>query len=136
RLPLRLPLRHLPPQRGTAPEGPGRRRRGGERLPRLSSELVEWGVPRTAILVDARSRTTRENAVETERILTARGARSLLLVTSALHMPRAVAAFRKTRLSVIPSPTDYLIADPENAALLDWFPSPDSMTRFQAALWE
>jgi DUF218 domain len=72
-------------------EGPGRRRRGGERPPRLSAELVEWGVPRTAILVDARSRTTRENAVETERILTARGARSLLLVTSALHMSRAVA---------------------------------------------
>jgi uncharacterized SAM-binding protein YcdF (DUF218 family) len=102
----------------------------------MAALLVEWGVPRTAILVDARSRTTRENAVETERILTARGARSLLLVTSALHMSRAVAAFRMTRLSVTPSPTDYLVADPEKAALLDWFPSPSSMTQFQAALWE
>ena len=102
----------------------------------MAALLVEWGVSRTAILVDTRSRTTRENAVETERILTARGARSLLLVTSALHMPRAVAAFRKTRLSVTPSPTDYLVADPEKAALLEWFPSPGSMTQFQAALWE
>ena len=107
-----------------------------ERPPRLSAGLVEWGVPRTAILVDARSRTTRENAVEAERILTARGARSLLRVTSALHMPRAVAAFRMTRLSVTPSPTDYLVVDPEKAALLEWFPSPGSMTQFQAALWE
>jgi uncharacterized SAM-binding protein YcdF (DUF218 family) len=51
----------------------------------MAALLVEWGVPRTAILVDVRSRTTRENAVEIERILTARGARSLLLITSALH---------------------------------------------------
>jgi uncharacterized SAM-binding protein YcdF (DUF218 family) len=40
----------------------------------MAAFLVEWGVLRTAILVDTRSRTTRENAVETERILTARGA--------------------------------------------------------------
>jgi uncharacterized SAM-binding protein YcdF (DUF218 family) len=40
----------------------------------MAALLVEWGVPRTAILVDARSRTTRENAVEAERILTVRGA--------------------------------------------------------------
>lgn len=102
----------------------------------MAAFLVEWGVPPMAILMDARSRTTRENAVETERILKARGARSVLLVTSAVHMPRAVAAFRMTGLSVTPSPTDYLVADPEKAAFLEWFPSPDSMIRFQAALWE
>jgi uncharacterized SAM-binding protein YcdF (DUF218 family) len=86
-----------PPSCPRPEEGPGRRRRGGERPPRLSAELVEWGVPRTAILVDARSRTTRENAVETERILTARGARSLLLVTSALHMPRGGLVYYRLR---------------------------------------
>ena len=102
----------------------------------MAAFLVEWGVPRTAILVDARSRTTWENAVETEGILKARGARSILLVTSAIHMPRAVAAFRMTGLSVTPSPTDYLVTDPEAAPYLEWFPSPGSVSRFQVALWE
>ncbi len=102
----------------------------------MAALLQEWGVPPGAILVEPRSRTTRENAEETERILRPRGARSVLLVTSAIHMPRAMAAFRATGLTVTPSPTDYLVGDPGPEAYLEWIPSPDSMKRFQAAYWE
>ena len=56
--------------------------------------LVEWGVPREAILVEERSRNTYENARETRELLSERGIRDVLLVTSALHMPRALAVFR------------------------------------------
>jgi uncharacterized SAM-binding protein YcdF (DUF218 family) len=102
----------------------------------MAALLAEWGVLPAAILVEGRSRTTRENAVETERILRARGTRSILLVTSAIHMPRALAAFRMTGLSVTPSPTDYLVADPVKGAYLDSVPSADSVRLFHVACWE
>ncbi len=33
----------------------------------------------------------------------------IVLVTSAMHMPRAYAVFRTYDLSIIPAPTDYLV---------------------------
>ena len=59
------------------------------------AEVLEFlGVPRAAILQEPRSRNTYENAIETRRLLAAEGIDRVLLVTSALHMPRAVALFR------------------------------------------
>src|SRR5512143_3448953 len=55
----------------------------------LAGLLARWGVPSEQIVVEARSRNTRENAVESSRIAAGRGWRTLLLVTSAYHMPRA-----------------------------------------------
>jgi uncharacterized SAM-binding protein YcdF (DUF218 family) len=67
--------------------------------------LVELGVPRAALVLDTESRNTRENAVNTAAIFKARGWRSGILVTSAAHMPRAIAAFQRVGLSVVPAST-------------------------------
>jgi uncharacterized SAM-binding protein YcdF (DUF218 family) len=67
--------------------------------------LVELGVPKTALIVETKSRNTRENAVNTAAIFKARGWRSGILVTSAAHMPRALAAFRRVGLNVVPATT-------------------------------
>ncbi len=69
--------------------------------------LTAFGVPQAAILEERRSRTTRENAVLTTELAAARDIRQVLLVTSAWHMPRALAAFRRAGLAVIPAGTDY-----------------------------
>jgi uncharacterized SAM-binding protein YcdF (DUF218 family) len=53
---------------------------------------LRLGVPENAILLESQSRNTYENAVETKRLL---GTASILLVTSASHIPRASALFRK-----------------------------------------
>ena len=74
--------------------------------PAMAGFLGDLGVPESAILLESESRTTHENAVFTERLLRERGIRRILLVTSALHMPRALATFRKLDLEVIPAPTD------------------------------
>lgn len=71
--------------------------------------LVEWGVPRDAILLETRSQTTRENALFAAEILAAQDWERVLLVTSAGHMRRAVGAFRAAGVEVIPSPTDYAV---------------------------
>lgn len=66
------------------------------------------GIPPESIVVDDRSRNTYENAVETRRLL---GDASVLLVTSAFHMPRAVGLFRNQGLRVSPYPCGYLLGD-------------------------
>ena len=51
----------------------------------------------------------------------------MLLVTSALHMPRAHKTFIKQGLNVVPAPTDYLITDGESSFIFDIVPSSDSL---------
>jgi uncharacterized SAM-binding protein YcdF (DUF218 family) len=75
----------------------------------MADMLVFFGVPREAILLENRSRNTYENAVESAGILAAEGLNRVVLVTSAMHMPRAYGVFLKTDLTVLPAPTDYLL---------------------------
>ena len=65
---------------------------------------VLMGVPEAAVLAEARSRDTHENAVETARLLLPRGVRRIALVSAGIHMRRASATFRKLGLEVVPAP--------------------------------
>ena len=73
----------------------------------MSRLLQEWGAPRDAILLDEQSLNTRENALFVYSALSLRNMRHILLVTSAIHMPRAAAAFRKVGFEVTPAPADF-----------------------------
>ena len=67
---------------------------------------VASGIDSAAVILEGRSRNTHENALYVREILGARGWRRVLLVTSASHMRRAVAAFQAQGVDVIPAPTD------------------------------
>ncbi len=69
--------------------------------------LRRLGVPAAAILREDRSRTTRENLRHAAPLLRDLQARRLLLVTSAWHMPRALAGAAQLGVEVIPAPTDF-----------------------------
>ncbi len=69
--------------------------------------LTRLGASPDRIVVERESRNTRENAVNAARIVREKGWRSLLLVTSAMHVPRAAAAFRKAGLAVDVLPVDF-----------------------------
>lgn len=56
---------------------------------------------------ESESRNTAENAIYTRKIADQYGIQTIILVTSAFHMPRAVAAFEKAGFQVIPFPVDY-----------------------------
>ena len=73
----------------------------------LARMLERWGVPADRIAVETRSRNTRENAVESARVVRERGWQSVLLITSAKHMPRALGCFRKAGLRPDTLPVDY-----------------------------
>ncbi len=72
-----------------------------------SAFLLRMGVPAGDVIIENRARNTHENALYTARLLEARmpEARCLLL-TSAFHMRRALACFRKQDLEVTPFATD------------------------------
>lgn len=73
----------------------------------MRTALVAWNVPRAAVITEEQSRSTRENAVHTARLAAHHGFEDLLLVTSAWHMRRAAAAFRRVGLKATPAPCDH-----------------------------
>ena len=104
--------------------------------PAMARFMHDLGVPESAMLLESESRTTRENAVYSERMLRARGIRRILLVTSALHMPRALATFKQLGIDAIPAPTDFEAEAPSGYWLLRWLPDTDSLDRSSRAMKE
>lgn len=97
--------------------------------------LIGWGVPEDRIFTGSASRTTAENAREVATMWPTLGATSALLVTSAAHMPRALASFRKAGLPVTPAPTDIrVVSQPFNA--LDILPDADALKQSSDAMKE
>jgi uncharacterized SAM-binding protein YcdF (DUF218 family) len=70
--------------------------------PLMRDFLVKLGVPATDILVEDRSQSTWENAVESHKLLKPRGISRILLVTDAVHLFRAERCFRRQGMEVIP----------------------------------
>lgn len=75
-----------------------------------TAQLLEMlQVPSEALWLEGESQNTYENATNSRSILEENGARRIILVTSAAHMPRAAALFRQQGFEVIPAPTDFRI---------------------------
>lgn len=85
----------------------------------MAAQLEEMGVPPEAILLETESRNTWENAVNSRPILEAEGLETILLVTSAMHMPRSVAIFNSLGIPVTPAPTDFLVTQADWAFYTD-----------------
>ncbi|EJO30540.1 YdcF family protein [Achromobacter marplatensis] len=88
----------------------------------MAHAIRQQGVPETALILENSSRTTYENAALTEDTLKSRGIGKVLLVTSALHMPRAMAAFSKQGVEAIAAPAPPQIVAPTDGSLSLWIP--------------
>ncbi len=100
---------------------------------RLASKLVQWGIPPGQVAVDPSSRNTRENAIESSRIAAARGWKTLLVVTSAVHAPRALGCFRALGLEPDLLPVDFRAGGGRG---LSWLPRANALTRSTDTLRE
>jgi len=69
--------------------------------------LLTLGVDKSKIHMDVNSRDTEENAQEVKKLCERLGCKRVVLVTSAYHMRRAVLAFQRAGLEVVPYPTDF-----------------------------
>lgn len=101
----------------------------------LSKQLQAWGIPAERIVTEGKSRNTRENAVESQRIIRAQGWKTLLLVTSAAHMPRAAGCFAAVGLR-----PDTLPVDVRTSATplrrMSWLPRAGNLSQSTDALRE
>jgi uncharacterized SAM-binding protein YcdF (DUF218 family) len=85
-------------------------RTGAEDMAEL---LLLLGVPKEAIITETQSANTREHAGNLNSLLRERGFKRVLLVTSAMHMPRAIGVFRRLcpAIEFIPAPTDFRVVE-------------------------
>lgn len=100
----------------------------------MRSFLQDMGVPYEAIWLEQRSRSTTQNAEFSARWLQARSLDRVILVTSALHMPRSVALFEAQGLSVIPAATDHQVQ--ERPLWQYWLPAASALDGSARAIKE
>jgi uncharacterized SAM-binding protein YcdF (DUF218 family) len=105
----------------------------------IAEMLIALGVPQSAIQLETESTNTRENAANTLPMLVQLGARRVLLITSAQHMPRALKTFNKvwahSGIEISPAPTDVTVSAGYRSLFL-WIPSPNALQGVSRALKE
>ncbi len=80
--------------------------------PFLLKKITELGIPVTDVILEQESRNTFENAAYTKRIIDSiRLKPPFVLVTSALHIPRAESVFTRAGLPVIAFPSNYRVVE-------------------------
>lgn len=106
----------------------------------IRSVLIRLGVPDSAIRVEGLSRNTSENANESLKLIRAIGAKRVLLVTSAMHMSRALRSFqialRDSGIAVLPASTDVEGLPDSLHPLGRWLPDANSLTLSSRAIRE
>lgn len=102
----------------------------------MARTLEQSGVPEQALILEKNSYTTYENAVYTRRILDEHGINRVLLVTSALHMPRALAVFRKQGIAAIPAPSRPQIVVPSDPTFSFWQPDVRALSASRSIIKE
>ncbi len=121
----------------------------GTRVTTPAKEMADilqlMGVPSEALWLQNDSQNTAEDALYSSQMLKEKGIQRVLLVTSAMHMPRSVALFRRAGIEVIPAPTDYTVtqADWDDAFrpnlpsfLIDLVPDASNINATSGALKE
>lgn len=110
----------------------------------MATILTSIGIPKEALIQEPDSLNTYQNAVNVRKILEQRNIKRVLLVTSALHMPRSLLIFQKQNIDVIAAPTDFLVSTGElqeltstpKAAILNLLPDTSNIDQFTSALKE
>lgn len=96
--------------------------------------IRDYGIPRVRIVEETASRNTAEHPRLLKPLL--RDRTRLLLVTTAWHMPRAVATFEAAGLDPIPAPTDYHAGRGVPFHPLDLVPSAEALVLSRNAFHE
>jgi len=99
----------------------------------MAALALDLGVPRERIVTEAVSADTEGQARIMRELL--KGERCIL-VTSAVHMRRSVALFRKQGIDALPAPTHYLSQSNPGIQPSDFFPRPGRIRGADAAVHE
>ncbi|AFY64738.1 YdcF family protein [Geitlerinema sp. PCC 7407] len=110
----------------------------------MAAMVQTMGVPESAILEDPDSYNTYQNAINVLQLMRANNIQKILLVTSAMHMPRSLRIFQKLGVDAAPAPTDFLVTQQEleeytgslQAILLNLTPDSERLLQTTRALKE
>ncbi|MBL8028267.1 MAG: YdcF family protein [Fibrobacteres bacterium] len=76
----------------------------------LKTLITEFGVPSKNVWAENEARNTYENALYTRAMMIDKGLPlRIVLVTSAIHMPRSYAIFKKAGFDAVPAPCDFIV---------------------------
>lgn len=102
--------------------------------------LRDLGLPAEQIIVEPKARTTQENALYTAKICQERGYENVLLVTSALHMPRSKFFFNRyldrNKTWVYAYPCDYTLNPASEFSVRRFVPQLEAFSISCSALHE
>lgn len=99
----------------------------------MAKVAYDLGLAEKDIVLVTDAKDTKEQARQVRLII---GNDPHILVTSASHMPRAVALFRKLGMSPISAPTDFWVKRKQRLAPGIFFPSANSLRKVEKALHE
>lgn len=91
------------------------------------------GVSEANLVLEAAARDTEDEARIIHSMI---GGDKLIIVTSAAHMPRSVALFRRQGMNPIPAPADQLVKQSHKTNLLDFLPSSGALRGVESATHE
>ncbi len=90
--------------------------------------MIEYGVPDSAVMAETEARNTYENAVYVKKLMKEKKiGMKVILVTSAMHMPRSQPIFKKAGFDVIPVPVDYLVDDGQSSFFYSLLPKTENL---------
>lgn len=84
--------------------------------------LLELGVTAEQIFTDTEARNTTENAANVAALCRKQNWHSIVLVTSAFHMPRSMLNFADRGLEVVPFPCDYQLSGQMQLSIFSFVP--------------
>jgi len=104
----------------------------------LAGHARSMGVPTEAVRVTRQAYNTREEAVAVRELFPAHPPKEcvILLVTSAMHMPRAQKVFTQAGFQVLPFPVDFVTSSTRTTYPTDFVPSAAGLSKTSAALRE
>ena len=99
----------------------------------LADVAIAIGVKKEDLILEEVSKDTEDEARLIQQIV---GQEQFILVTSASHMPRSMALFKKLGMHPIPAPTDYLVKESQEMSPGMFYPSGNGLCKAERAFYE
>jgi uncharacterized SAM-binding protein YcdF (DUF218 family) len=103
---------------------------------KVKEVLISMGVDEIDIYLEEKARNTHENAVNTKKMLQPYFGEKMLLVTSAMHMPRAKACYEKEGFKIDVYPADIKKKDTYTGILDKIIPEERNLTKIAELIRE
>jgi uncharacterized SAM-binding protein YcdF (DUF218 family) len=99
----------------------------------LAEVAIAIGVKKEDLILEDTSKDTEDEARLIQKIV---GQERFILVTSASHMPRSIALFRKFSMHPMPAPTGYLVKESRELSISMFYPSVSGLCKAEVAFYE